>query len=86
MPTINDVRTFKEELKSEFGADATVAYAHVTTTQFSIARHYGGVNISGWYFIYNPEDDSLIREDVEKWLSKKTGKTFVDAAMIEEKE
>ena len=71
MATIEDVREFQEELKAKFGADASVAYANVSMTQLSIARFYGGANVQGKHFVYNPEDDSLIREDVVKWIVKK---------------
>jgi hypothetical protein len=37
-------------------------------SQFSIARYYGGIQFNGHQFIYNPDDDSLIRADVVKWL------------------
>jgi hypothetical protein len=40
-------------------------------TQLSIARHYGGAKVQGKHFVYNPADDSLIREDVVKWIAKK---------------
>lgn len=71
MATIADLREFQEELKAKFGADASVAYANVSMTQLSVARHYGGANVQGKKFIYNPADDSLIREDVVKWIAKK---------------
>lgn len=39
---------------------------NVSTTQFSIARHYGGCTINGVYYLYDPRDDTLTREDVFK--------------------
>jgi len=71
MATIEDLREFREELKAKFGADASVAYANVSMTLLSIARHYGGATVQGKHFVYNPDDDSLIREDVVKWIAKK---------------
>jgi hypothetical protein len=71
MATIEDLREFQQELKAKFGADASVAYANVSMTQLSVARHYGGANVQGKHFVYNPADDSLIREDVVKWVAKK---------------
>ena len=71
MATIEDLREFQQELKAKFGADASVAYANVSMTLLSIARHYGGATVQGKHFVYNPDDDSLIREDVVKWIAKK---------------
>ncbi|MCR9292070.1 MAG: hypothetical protein NXI32_05080 [bacterium] len=70
MPTIEDLKLYQDELKSRFGADANIAYANITRTQLSVARHYGGATVQGKHFIYNPEDDSLIREDVVQWIVK----------------
>jgi len=42
----------------------------VSQTQFSIARHYGGVSFSGQNYAYLPATDELIRDDVAKWLAK----------------
>lgn len=67
--TIEDLRDFQTELKAKFG-DEVVAYLNVSMTQMSIARHYGGCKVQGKHFVYNPTDDSLIREDVVKWVAK----------------
>ncbi|MCR9296600.1 MAG: hypothetical protein NXI32_28140 [bacterium] len=71
MATIEDLKKYQDELKAKFGADSSVAYANVSATQLSIARHYGGAKVQGKQFVYNPTDDSLIREDVVKWIAKK---------------
>jgi len=71
MATINDIREFADDIEQKFGADAEIAYAGVSMTQLSIARHYGGCKVNGKYFVYNPLDDSLIREDVVKWIAKR---------------
>jgi len=42
----------------------------VSQTQFSIARHYGGIKFNGFGYIYFPEHDELIRDDVLGWLKK----------------
>ena len=42
----------------------------VSKTQFSIARHYGGVVFKGQSYTYLPETDEMIRDDVAKWLAK----------------
>lgn len=71
MATIEDLKKFQDELKAEFGADANIAYANVSSTQLSISRHYGGATIQGKNFVYSYADDSLIRRDVVKWIAKR---------------
>ena len=71
MASIKDIREFADEIEQEFGADANIAYVGVSKTQLSIARHYGGCKVQGKHFVYNPIDDSLIREDVVKWIAKR---------------
>jgi len=71
MATLQDLREFGDELKAKFGASASVAYSNVSMTQLSVARHYGGAKVQGKHFVYNPADDSLVREDVVKWIAKK---------------
>ena len=67
--TIEDLREYQTELQFKFGNES-VAYTNVSMTQLSIARHYGGCKVQGKHFVYNPMDDSLIREDVVKWIAK----------------
>ena len=43
---------------------------HVSQTQLSIARHYGGIKYNGHHYTYFPESDELIRNDVLKWKKK----------------
>jgi hypothetical protein len=74
MITIETIRQNIDALELKFGMDANVAYANVSMTQFSIARHYGGIKVNGHHYVYNPTDDSLIREDVFKWLAKEIKK------------
>jgi hypothetical protein len=71
MATIQDLREHLAELAAEFGTTAQIAYVHVSQTQLSVARHYGGAKIEGHQFIYNPVEDTLIREDVFKWIADK---------------
>jgi hypothetical protein len=71
MATIDDLRKYQTELKAKFGSDTYVAYANISYSQMSIARHYGSANIQGKHYVYNPVDDSLIREDVVKWVAKR---------------
>lgn len=67
--TLKDLDTYRSELREQFG-DATLAYGFVTQTQLSIARYYGGVRVNGKPFTYNPEDDSLIRDDAYRYIRK----------------
>ena len=46
------------------------AIGFVTQTQFSIARHYGGIRFQGVEYTYLPEGDQLVREDILKWLNE----------------
>lgn len=39
-------------------------FYHISTTQLSIARHYGGCRFNGVEYIYDPTTDTLIRGDV----------------------
>lgn len=39
-------------------------YFHVSSTQLSVARHFGRCIIHGYYYIYDAEDDTLTRQDV----------------------
>ena len=71
MATIDDLRKYQAELQAKFGFDTNAAYANISLGQLSVARHYGSANIQGKHFIYNPADDSLIREDVVKWVAKR---------------
>ena len=40
---------------------------NVSSSQLSIARHYGGIAYNGCNYIYFPESDELIRDDVLAW-------------------
>ena len=42
----------------------------VSRTQFSVARHYGGVTAYGCEYIYDHLSDTLIRHDVVRWIGK----------------
>lgn len=39
----------------------------VSQSQFSIARHYGGIKFRGQSYTYCPDTDELIRDDVLRW-------------------
>ena len=42
----------------------------VSSTQFSVSRHYGGCTYNGKYYTYLYDTDELIRDDVLKWVKK----------------
>jgi hypothetical protein len=67
-PTLADLEEHRQSIKAKFGDDIVMAYANISMTQLSIARHFGGATVQGKMFLYNPADDSLIREDVAKWI------------------
>lgn len=67
--TIEQVRMYLPELTAKFGSDAHIGYSNVSLTQLSIARHYGGAKVHGRHYVYNEADDSLIREDVAKFVA-----------------
>lgn len=52
--------------------DPPYGVAHVSDTQFSIARHFGGCKAWDCYYVYLPLTDELIRWDVMDWLAKKS--------------
>lgn len=68
--TIETLKKYEAELKARFNADETIAIPECSHTQFSVARFYGGCTFNGKAFIHNPTDDSLIRSDVVKFVSK----------------
>lgn len=39
---------------------------HISRTQLSVARHYGGCSYNGASYKYNPVDDTLTRADILK--------------------
>lgn len=47
---------------------------NVSMTQFSIARHYGGIKFNGDHYVYLPDTDELIREDVLRWQKQEAKK------------
>lgn len=49
---------------------APYAIRNVSTSIFSIARHYGGMRAYSTYYVYLPESDELIRDDVFKLVMK----------------
>lgn len=41
-------------------------FYHVSKTQLSIARYYGGCRVQGEHYIYDAAKDELVRADVVK--------------------
>ena len=68
--TLKTLEENQAALIKQFGPNDVCAYPNVRMGQLSIAIRYGGCKVHGKYFVYNPSDDSLIREDVVKWLTK----------------
>jgi hypothetical protein len=68
--TINTLEENKSILKEKFPENEIIAYANVSNTQLSVARHFGGCKVQGKHFVYNTTDDSLIRKDVISFLRK----------------
>jgi len=68
--TIALLAKYQKALIKKFGESENVAYNSISFTQFSTARHFGGCNVNGKHYLYNPTDDSLIREDVIKFVQK----------------
>ena len=67
-PTLEDLKNHCDAAMEKFGQNADIGYANVSQTQFSIARHSGNCKVNDKHYIYNPADDSLMREDIAKWL------------------
>jgi hypothetical protein len=61
---LDDLDTCPLHRKTPFGV------TNVSMTQLSIARYYGAINFNGFKYIYYPDTDELIREDVMKWKAK----------------
>ena len=55
---------------SGLSRDTPFLICQASKGMFSIARHYGGVKFNGWSYIYIPEHDELVRDDIVKWLKK----------------
>lgn len=69
-PTPEDLKNHREAAMQKFGLHDQIGYANVSQTQLSIARYSGGCKVNDKHYIYNPADDSLMREDIVKWLVK----------------
>ena len=56
---------------SNLSRDTPFAICHVTHTQFSIARYYGGLKFNGKPYTYFEDGDELIRDDVLSFIKKR---------------
>ena len=69
---LDEIKAHSDELAEKLKTDAPFAIDNVTMTQFSIARHYGGISFKGYQYNYLDTEDILIRQDVEKVLRDKS--------------
>jgi hypothetical protein len=62
-----------EELEAIQGLPQASPYLirGVRQTQFSIARHYGGITYAGQSYLYDPITDELIRHDVLRFIQRR---------------
>lgn len=75
-PGVDGIRSWLSEAEwadafERFGVLDPLAYANVTDTQLSVARHFGGASVNSRAFYYIPETDELVRSDVFKWVHKR---------------
>lgn len=49
---------------------------NVSQTQFSIAKHYGGIEFNGSKYLYNHKDDTLVKVKTNK--KQKPPKPFTE--------
>ena len=69
-------------LQEHFDRDATIAYRDVSNSLLSLARHYGGTTVNGKHFVYFPETDELIRDDVLAFLHKRRKDALQEVAHL----
>lgn len=55
---------------------------HVSQTQLSVARHFGGCTFNGAEYHYDPETDTLTRMDI--WRAKLAGDKELAAKVAKE--
>lgn len=54
--------------KSGLHVNAPYIIRGVSTSQFSVSRHFGGCQHKGSLYTYVPDTDELVRDDVLKWI------------------
>lgn len=59
---------------------------HVSMSQLSIARYYGGIRFNGVHYCYDPTNDTLVRGDVveREAAEEREKKKAAQQALIEE--
>lgn len=62
----------------ETNNSSPIIIANVSTSMFSVARHYGGMKFGGKTYVYKPERDILIREDWDNAYRHLEWNTFID--------
>ena len=69
--------------------DECIGWHNVSQTQLSIARHYGGIDVQGRRYVYNPQADELVRADIlkraEKW-KRQAAKQAAQAATLSDQQ
>lgn len=68
--TLNEIRQYEPQIRERFKRSDTIAYENVSQTQLSVARYFGMAKVNNHTFVYNPDDDSLIRDDVLAFVNK----------------
>lgn len=68
--TLNEIRQYEPQIRERFKRSDTIAFENVSRTQLSVAGYFGMAQVNNHTFIYNPDDDSLIREDVLAFVNK----------------
>lgn len=61
-------------------SDDNIGWRDIRFTQLSIARHYGGTKVNGVHYVYIPESDELVREDVLAMVMKRRADALKKAA------
>ena len=49
---------------------APYSITNTSSTIFSLARHYGSIKYQGYWYVYIPEHDECVRDDVLKMVKK----------------
>lgn len=68
--TLNEIRQYEPQIREKFKRYDTIAFENVSQTQLSVARYFGMAKVNNHTFVYNPDDDSLIRDDVLAFVNK----------------
>lgn len=68
--TLNEIRQYEPQIREKFKRYDTIAFENVSQTQLSVARYFGVAKVNNHTFVYNPDDDSLIRDDVLAFVNK----------------